>query len=124
MVGPGERSLAQLAFEGFLAGVFPVVAGEFVRPSESPSASFPGALVGFFSWGEGEKHCQKERNNVRRRGIMLENSKRDVSPSTPFPGALVGFFSWGEGEKHCQKERNNVRRRGIMLENSKRDISP
>lgn len=46
MVGPGEGSLTQLAVEGFVPGVFPLMSGQLVRPGEPPATVLPLADVG------------------------------------------------------------------------------
>jgi len=45
MVGAGEAPITVGAFEGFGSGMLPVVAGQLVRPSESPLAARPGTPV-------------------------------------------------------------------------------
>lgn len=45
VVGPGKDLLADVALEGTLPGVFPVVAGQLVRPGEFPATAFPIANV-------------------------------------------------------------------------------
>lgn len=57
MIRPAERSLAQVAAEGFLARVLPVVPRQFVGSGELPCASVPRALVRLFS-------CKKRWNFV------------------------------------------------------------
>lgn len=49
MVGPGETSVTVSALERLRSGVLPVVPGQFITSGKAPLASFPGALVGFFT---------------------------------------------------------------------------
>ena len=46
MVGPGESSLTQFTVERFVPGVFPLMSGQLVRPSEPPATVLPLADVG------------------------------------------------------------------------------
>ena len=46
MVGPGEGSLTQFALERSVPCMFPLVPGQFIRPSEPPAAAFPVTDVG------------------------------------------------------------------------------
>merc|ERR1719376_1102271 len=52
MVAAGEASVADLALEGFGAGVFSNVAREFVGAREPPQTVFVRARVWLFTWKE------------------------------------------------------------------------
>lgn len=49
MIGPTKRPLTQVTTERFLAGVFPIMPGQLVRPGKLPSASLPGTLIRFLT---------------------------------------------------------------------------
>lgn len=49
VVGAGEGSLAQVALERPVSGVFPEVPCELVRPGELPAAAFPVAVIWLFT---------------------------------------------------------------------------
>lgn len=49
MIGPTKRPLTQVTTERFLAGVFPIMPGQLVRPGKLPSASLPGTLIWFLT---------------------------------------------------------------------------
>lgn len=45
MITAGEGTLAEVALEGAVTGVFPVVPGQLVRAGELPPAALPRAVV-------------------------------------------------------------------------------
>ena len=59
VVRPREGSLAQMALKGTVTGVFAVMASEFIRTSEFPSATLPAAMVRLFTCVDNERRrCQ------------------------------------------------------------------
>jgi len=50
MVGPSETPVACIALKRFSAGMFSVVARQFVRTRESPVATRPMAQIWFFTF--------------------------------------------------------------------------
>ena len=56
VVGARKSARAELAPEGALSGVLPVVAGQFVRAREPPATAVPRAGVGLLSWGVGARN--------------------------------------------------------------------
>lgn len=55
VVRAGEGAVALGAAERFDARVFAEMSGELVGAGEAPGAALPGAVVGFLSWGGGDK---------------------------------------------------------------------
>lgn len=60
VVRPGERTLAQVALEGTVSGVFAEMAGQLVRPGELPVATLPTAMVWFLTWERTENKLIKK----------------------------------------------------------------
>ena len=65
MIGSRECPFAESALERAVARVFAVVAGELVGAGELPSASLPGALVGFLARVGPQVGLQVRRFRVR-----------------------------------------------------------
>lgn len=49
VIGAGESPLTEVALEGSVACVFPVVTGQLVGAGEFPAASLPGTVVWLFT---------------------------------------------------------------------------
>lgn len=49
MVRAGEGPLTEVALEGSVARVLPVMARQLIGPGELPAATFPGTVVGLLT---------------------------------------------------------------------------
>lgn len=95
MVGAGESPLTEVALEGSVACVFPVVAGQLVGAGEFPAASLPGTVVWLFT-----SVSPHVRLQVRALGVGFSASRKltivrggpSPSPRAPSP-FRSGFFS-------------------------------
>ena len=65
VIGAGEGAFTKPALKRSITGVFAVVTGQFIGTGELPSATLPGALVGFFTRVRPQVSLQVRRFRVR-----------------------------------------------------------
>lgn len=90
MVASGERSLAEMALERPVAGVLPVMPGEFVRPGEFPPAPLPVAMVRLFPGMSSQVGLQMRGFGVGLGASGMRASvRRRALPAPSAPSALL-----------------------------------
>lgn len=71
VVTPREAAVTMTTFEGFGAGVLPIVAGQLVTAGEAPATTFPLALVRLFSWN-------RDKQLLECPGVTVPNTNTKI----------------------------------------------
>ena len=83
MVTSGECTLAQMALEWAVTGVFSVVTSEFVRPGKFPPTSLPVTTVGFLPGVGAEMRLQMRTFRVGLGATRVRATVAGLSLTAP-----------------------------------------
>ena len=103
VIGAGEGAFTKPALKRSITGVFAVVTGQFIGTGELPSATLPGALVGFFTRVRPQVSLQVRRFRVRLGAAGLRARVDDNTALAPSPTASgpLGRGDRGPGHRWC-----------------------